>query len=717
MILLLSGLALAAELQGTVRSHGAGDPVEGAWVRADAAPGAPQALTGLDGRFVLDLPAGEWALTVGGPEHALQQLVVVLPEAGPPEPITVYLRVSPPEEVVVESRRPTAHVAQVVLDRERVEETPGTYEDPIRLVQSMPGVTQTREYSPAAGDISLRGAAPGESRFYVDGVEVPYLYHFQQYASVIHTRLLDEVAVYPSTFGPAYGDAVGGVVAAETRPADTRVLHGGINAGLIMAGAYVTAPLGGGAAVTASARRSYLDLVESGNDQYTLWPAFWDYLARYDQDFGADHHLSLTTLGAGDRYARYVGDTASLDPLEQAENPTFDLDRSYHGAVARARDRFARASVDTVLAFVSDRWVGRLVDQGQDRRQQDLTLRTDAVFFESDDYQLSAGLELKGRRVDLSADPSRAWFELEAEAPLLARGLAVDEAASRLQGGVWLEPRVHLGEVVLRPGARLQGDTATEKVAIDPRLTVLVALSEDLRLRAGLGRYTQAPSLDDLSPTIGDPELKLTRSDQAALGVDLTVAGRLELSLDGWARTFRDAIAREAGLAPRAVDGSAWGVELASRYRLRERFFFGAWASAGQARREDAPFDYDQPYALSLLSSWDFAQGWNAGLRYRLAAGLPYTPILGGVYDGTTDTYQPSFGETNSERLPAYQKVDGHLERRWSFRRWTLVAYAELWWVPPGANVLYPAWSYDYSEMALVGGPPFLPLVGMRADL
>lgn len=712
-LLLLVGGALGAELRGVVRERGSGDPVEGAFVRADAAPGAPSVETGRDGAFVLDLPEGSWALIVGGPEHALQQLTVTLPAA---EPVTVWLRYAPPEEVVVESRRPTRHVASQVMDRERVEETPGNYGDPFRLVQTLPGVTQTREYSPSAGDIVLRGAAPAESRFMVDGVEVPYLYHFQEYASVIHTRLLDEVAVLPSTFGPAWGDAVGGVVAASTRRADPRQLHGGVNASMIMAGAYAASPVGGGAAITASGRRSYLDLVESGSDQYTVWPTFWDYLGRYDQSLGANHHLSLTALGAGDAYGRFVSDNAVLDPVEQSENADFRFQRGWHGVVAQLSDQGSLARVQTVLGFVADAWEGALPDQGQRRLQQDLTLRSEATLFETDDYQLSAGLELRGRRVALEADPSRAWFELEDEAPLLARGVAVDEVAKRLQGGLWLEPRFTLGPLTVQPGARAQGDSATGRMAVDPRLTMIAQVLPSLRLRAAAGRYTQAPSLDDLSPTIGDPELGLISSWSAAGGADLTVAGRLELGLDGWARSFHDAVIREPGEAPHTADGRAWGVEATTRYRMRERFFFGAWASIGRAERDGAPFDYDQPWALSMLSSWDFAEGWNVGLRWRLAAGLPYTPILRGVYDGTTDTYEPVFGEDNSARLPTYQKVDAHLERRFHFRRWTLVGYAELWWVPEEANVLYPAWSYDYSQEALVGGIPFLPLLGMRAD-
>ena len=43
--------------------------------------------------------------------------------------------------------------------------------------------------------------------------------------------------------------------------------------------------------------------------------------------------------------------------------------------------------------------------------------------------------------------------------------------------------------------------------------------------------------------------------------------------------------------------------------------------------------------------------------------------------------------------------------------------YGEAWYVPAAGNVLYPAYSFDYSEVAYVAGPPFVPLLGARIDL
>ena len=58
LLLLILAPSLAAELRGVVRERGSREPIEGAWVRVDQAPGAPQVLTDRKGLFVLELPEG-----------------------------------------------------------------------------------------------------------------------------------------------------------------------------------------------------------------------------------------------------------------------------------------------------------------------------------------------------------------------------------------------------------------------------------------------------------------------------------------------------------------------------------------------------------------------------------------------------------------------------------------------------------------------------------
>ena len=63
----------------------------------------------------------------------------------------------------------------------------------------------------------MRGSQPGDNRYYLDGIEIPYLYHFNQYASVFPASQVGTLELFPSTFSARYGDAVGAIVEAQSR--------------------------------------------------------------------------------------------------------------------------------------------------------------------------------------------------------------------------------------------------------------------------------------------------------------------------------------------------------------------------------------------------------------------------------------------------------------------------------------------------------------------
>jgi hypothetical protein len=650
----------------------------------------------------------------------------VLVLSGEHEPVFLIVRAPAPRleiymlravavgEIVVEARRELPHPSAQVLDRERVQKAPGTFEDPVRLLQSLPGVAVTPEYGPASGVLAVRGSAPEETRYYLDGVEIPYLFHFNNYSSVFHSRLLEDLSFYPSTFGATYGNATGAVVEARSREPDATRLHAGANINLIMAGGYLTTPVGKSGGLSVSARRSYQDGRQ--NDQFSVWPRFYDYLARYDTDLGSpDHHLAVTFVGAGDTYSRYVFDAQDFDALEVETSPSLLFDRDFHTAAIRLHNTVGAVSSRTSVAVVWDRWSGTLPTDQQLRVNRYAWLRNDSIWTQSKALDLAFGVEIKPEMVRRQATATRAWPELRDEAPLLSRGESVDETLSRVLWGGYVEPRLRMGAVRVQPGLRVQGD-ADGRLGVDPRLSLWWTPKTDVRLWGAIGRYSQLPSLDVLSPNSGDASLGVSQSDQASLGVDVALAGRWELGLSAWGKRFDGVILQSPGEVPLAVDGSAMGLEFSSRYRMREHFF--AWTSLtlGHSERDGAAFDYDQPWSVDLVASWDFRPTWNVGLRYRLSAGLPYTPAVGGRYDGDKDLYTPILGETNSARLVNYQKVDLHVEKSWTMRNWTLVAYGEGWLVPPRNNGMYVVYSYDFSKNATVSGPVFLPLVGLRAE-
>jgi hypothetical protein len=118
----------------------------------------------------------------------------------------------------------------------------GSFDDPLRSVEVMPGV------SPIASGLPLffvRGAPPGNVGYYIDGIRVPLLYHAFLGPSVIHPAFINKVNLSAGPMPTRFGRIAGASVEAELAE-PTGQLRGEASVRLIDAGAFVEAPLNRG---------------------------------------------------------------------------------------------------------------------------------------------------------------------------------------------------------------------------------------------------------------------------------------------------------------------------------------------------------------------------------------------------------------------------------------------------------------------------------------
>lgn len=719
-LLALSPPALAqsvrVEIDCVVREQTSGDPIKGASLRA----GVSSVTTDARGRAILSLESPIWPvqISVSADGFADQNLEIA---SEPDKLLKIWLTAGGTYEVVVEGLKRTADPSRHSVDGEMALETPGTLDDSVRLVQSLPGVTVQREYSPSSGDLSVRGSSPGDSRYYLDGVEIPYLYHFNQYASVFPSTQIEQLELYPSTFSSRYGDAVGAIVEAESRLEPPEAVHGGGHLNFVMAGADLTAPLPKRWWFSASGRRSYQDLAGEGSAQYTVWPTFYDFSLRAEHG-DAEDGTGIFALGAGDSYTRAAGELDVLDPLEVNTIPYLDYQQGFQ--VIGTRRHFSTEHLDgrIVGALVHHQRQGDLSGLGSEHLDTlTLTSRLDTNLRATERWGADLGYEINAHRVGLVVDDAGSLgVRVAEESPALARGVSVDDEMLRLRAALYGTARADEGPVSLMPGLRVAGDSTSSALQLEPRATARWAVSEGTMLKLGGGRYTQRPDSELLFEGTGDPLLPTTRSWQVSAGIEQAFAGRLEVGLDLYRKWLRDPLLSPIDAPPYAVpSGDAWGFELLTRYRLRERFFLWGWLAVQRTTLDESsgvtiPANGDQILSGGIVSSFDVGR-FNFGGRYRYASGLPFTPIESSLYDAGNDTWFPLPGATNSDRLPNYHKVDLRAAYTIVMKGWTLSFSAELWMVPRSSAQLYPIWNYNYSEQGFVLGPTFLPLLGARA--
>ncbi|MCB9670305.1 MAG: TonB-dependent receptor plug domain-containing protein [Alphaproteobacteria bacterium] len=698
----------AAEVEVIVREHGSGAPLD-----AVVTVAGREVTTGPDGRLVLDLDAST-TVSIAAPGYITTVAEITLPT----DRAKVWLRAAPPPmEIVVEGRRTTADVSRQAVDAEVAFETPGNREDAVRLVQSLPGVAVQREYSPSAGTLSIRGSSPHDSRYFLDGIEVPYLYHFNQYASVFPASQLQQLELFASTFGPAWGDSVGAIVNAESRRDAPETVHGSAFLNFVVVGGQVRAPLGKGWWASGGVRRSYQDLYGSATDQYTLWPVFSDTSLQIEH--GDDRRgTGLFLWTASDRYERAAGELDLLDPWETETVPRLDFRRGFQVGGIRHHWRTADDWGQAVAAVVGDHLDGDLTGNGsQHTRTLGLQTRVDAHHRFSPDLGWDLGMALRTETTRLRVeDPGPARLLVATETAALARGEPVDGELGRVSGGLYGTLHATLGPVRLMPGARLGFDTLNDAATFEPRVSAVTSLGDTTTLRVGGGRYTQRPPTEHLFPGTGDPDFPTTTSWQGVVGLDQTIAQRLTLHVEGYRKDVRDVLQIQVDRPAHVEDrGTATGLELTWRYRIREILFLHGWVGVSRSHIGSAPGPGDQPVNMGLVTSWDPSSRWNLAARYRMGSGLPFTPVEGSVYEATRDTWIPIPAAVNSARMPLYQKLDLRAEYTVRFARWSLSANVELWYVPKKSAQLYPAYDFDYTDTTWVRGPTIFPLAGVRA--
>ncbi|MFK7929463.1 MAG: TonB-dependent receptor plug domain-containing protein [Myxococcota bacterium] len=720
MILLFGWMAFAGTVRGVALERGTSERLPGLSVTAEWDGASVDTTTDEEGGFTLEAPDGQTVrLLLQDADHIPTRIEVVTPAAD----LKVFVeRAVAGHEIVVESFRSSSHPTVHRVDAEQAYETPGTQDDVVRLTQSLPGVTVQREFSPTSGDLSVRGSAPGDNRYYLDGIEIPYLYHFNQYASVVPTTQLRGLELYPSTFGSKYGDAVGAVVEADSRTDAPEDVQGQITFNTIIGGADVRAPVGKGWWVSASGRRSYQDLYSGSTAQYTVWPVFHDLSVRAEKG-DETRGTGVFLVTAGDRYERAAGELDVLDPVEALSSPRFDYRRNFQVMGLRHRWRGDQGDGRWVVGLVRDSLDGTLSSGGQQtQRSLNLSSRLDlSQRLGSSNHTFQGGFEVRSGVTDLDVVPGGDdGILVTTEAPALGRNAVFSGRIPRLEAAGYGEVKLDAGDVEFFPGARVGVDSLTGAALLEPRLAARWQIADQTAVKLAGGRYVQTPALLDLMQSVGNPDLPLTRAWQVSAGWEQTFAQRLELNLDVYGKALTDAqLARPDGAPEVFEEGRAYGAELVTRYRLRERFFLWGWAGIArtQVKRQDkwVPAAFDQPLNLGFVASWDVSNRWNLALRWRYGSGLPWTPVTGGLYNANNDTWSPVLGESFSERFPAYTKLDLVVGRSFVFDRWTLAIRAELWYVPRRANVLYPTWNDDWSEQGWVRGIPFLPLLGGRA--
>lgn len=747
---------VSSVLAGVVREEKTGEPLPGVTVEVE---GRASAVTDEEGRFELGgLDAGEWEIRLSSPSLGTIQTVETL--AGGERLEVVYDLAPPPPldegddmEIVVMAPVVRRQVAATRVSAEQASLVPGTAGDVVRVVESLPGVARA---ALGTGQLVVWGAAPEDTRIYIDYVPIPRLYHEGGLRSIVNPEYVESIELIPGGAGAAFGRGLGGVVLIDSTGPTRQGLHGTVGVDLIDAKASLGHRDEKGNYQAAAARYGILDQFAGvmGEDAQELVPipSFWDGQARAGFKLKSGAMLDVVGLVSGDRYSRGV---PNPDPA-LATNDTRELD------VTRLYARYRRQSSDgttvDIVPYVGyDRSLkatsfGSLTSSvavdsvvlglraGYGKRVTPwMTLRAGAdieLVFDSHDRSGSIGFPPRegDRRVFGQAPPDtissdRYQTREFGVAPLVEATFTAWHQRLQITPGLRFDPYARYVSRTFPANGRIPAQGAfVQGFAVEPRLAVTLETTKWLSLRGSVGRYYRLPESEDLSAAFGNPTLPVARALQTVGGFAARIIEQLELEVDGFYTRSDQLAMRSLDPTPaiaRALDpvgeGRVYGVQALLRASVDPGVFGWGAYTFSHAERKNGPdedwrlFDYDQPHVLTVVAGWTATFGLELSGRFRYASGMPRTEVIGSYYDASRDLWQPIFGAYNGIRLPAFIQLDLRVAYSRKLRGDdAFMVYLDLLNVSNRRNVEEYIYSPDYSERQAIYGLPILPVLGVQ---
>jgi TonB family protein len=620
------------------------------------------------------------------------------------------------------------------LEREVLTTIPGTRGDALRVVELLPGVGR-----PAFGGgvVLVRGAAPGDSEVYLDGVPVPLLYHFGGLTSFYNSQLLDRIDFVPGNFSVRYGRRIGGILEVTPRDPRTDEYHGFVDINLIDASLMIEGPIGEHFAFAVAARRSWIDLIlgevlPANGPNFLAAPVYYDYQLMLTYRPDASHRFRLIVYGSSDQLALLFNGPGGNDPNVRGN---FGISTQFH----RAQLSWLLLHEDWFEQEITVAFGGTLLDIaiGESTRLDadflPLQIRSEWRAQIAETSRIVGGLDIQITPLTLSFLGGQ---------PTQSEGMPAMPGGSRVafdsgnvtayRPGAYIESQNTLFDRLdMVVGVRADWYREIQSWSIDPRLTTRLRVIPEVSVRAAVGLFSQPPEFQNTTPGIGNPELAPTRAIHVGLGADLELEEyRLRLSLDGFYKHIQDRVVGTSGGQPPFFTndglGRIYGLEVGARVNPggpSPVFGFLSYTLM-RSERQDGPdqpwrlFDFDQTHILSLALVWNIGDGWQAGATFRLVSGNPYTPVVGAVNDLSAGIYRPLYGPTNSDRNPFFHRLDARIEKRFDIGDFGyLTIYIDVQNVYNATNREGVTYSYDYSESNDIPGLPIIPSLGIRGEL
>jgi hypothetical protein len=684
-----------------------------------------QSVTDIDGFFSFPkLSQGNYRLVVDNDFYAKLEEKVAITGAG--QIVTVQYKLKEPvdetlDKVVISGqstqRKTKTNVSEINFSKKDVERIPsqGGEPDVLTAFSVTPGVVTTGDQG---GQLYVRGGTPIQNRILLDGMTIYTPFHSIGFFSIFESELIKNVDIYTGGFEAKYGGRISSVMDITYRDGNRNKFGGKISASPFMGKLVLEGPLRKKSAKGTSELSNTSFILSA---KHSLLPYTSKALYR-KLNGGNGLPFSFT-----DVYGKLTVNTDGGTKFNVFGFYNTDSVNYYNAAALKWNQGGGGVSFNIVptnspvliKGYINGSYFGtHFTEAGASAPRKSSigggNIGFDFTYFQKHQSQIDAGILLSAFNTN---------YETTNEI-----GSRIAEQNFSFELSLFANYRIVYKRFIFQPGFRLQAYASRSTISPEPRLAIKYNANEFLRFKVSGGRYSQnftssssdkdvvnlfngllsAPQNFQQTFTMPNGKVRVVKNAlqfawHAVGGFELDLGKYVTIDIEGYYKYFNqlsninqnkqyndeaqfDDVPDELKKNFIIESGRSYGVDFLTKFQ-KDRMFLWVTYSLSKSQRYDG-FTYyfpvfDRRHNINVVASYQFLKkkDLELSIRWNFGSGLPFTPTAGAYQnetfkDGVTTDYTKTntddvtliMGKFNSERLPAYHRLDVTIKKNFTFK-------------------------------------------------
>jgi hypothetical protein len=694
------------------------------------------AISDVDGKFFVGkIQPGTYNVNISLLNFLPVQLFNVVVTNGNTNTFTVELERSSEQMNTLEIKRYTygkvteTPLSVQSLTAEEIRSNPGGNFDISKVIQALPGVGGLSGAG-ERNDLLIRGGAPSENVYYLDGIEVPQINHFSTQGSsggpqgIINVSFIETATLNSSSFNAKYDNALSSVLQFKQRNGNAQQLKGNGRISSTEVAGTLEGPIGKNTTFLASVRRSYLQYFFELID-LPIRPNYWDFQYKINTQLNKKTTLTAIGLGAIDEFT--FGVPKNSDPTKEyiiRATPTINqwnytvgftlkhtLDNGYYN-LSLSRNMFENR-LDRFEDNDAENESRRTLKSVSQEIENKLRWEVNQFF---GDWKIIYGLSAQYVKYnnDFFSRLAPAISDSTGAVIVPQLNLSFYNAIDFARYGAFLSinKKAWNERLSLTGGIRTDMNSFTTTGnnplnALSPRVAASFAINEKWNMNASVGRYAKLPVYTVLGFKQDGNSINRNSDyilcDHLVYGFEFLPKNSLRITAEGFYKQYSNypvsfntgvSLANQGSVygaigneqVTSTGQGRAYGFELFLQQKFTKSYFLTAsytfFKSEFTGSNDTyAPSAWDNRHLVSVIFGKKFKNGYELGVKYRLAGGAPYTPYdmtssqLNYVTSGTGSF---DYTQLNSLRLPVFNQLDIRIDKKINFKKSSLDFFLDI---------------------------------------